>query len=257
MTHRPDQRPPISDDHLDALIRRAALAGPVEQSDTPANGLPLLTRLLLAAGLLGVAGAAIGLAVILTRPTQPSPTPTIADATPPPPELTPEPTVTETSKPTRSFVVARFTPEESKALAAALFPANQPAPDRPAAAEPVPPPDTTPDTTPDPARRDHLLALGRALRSAMNANDTLDLMPPAEQVEACRVWAADPSLRPVAFERLQHLASNPALADKVRHTAEALARDTAMRPWLMSYGFQDTARASADKAPRRTTKGGA
>ncbi len=253
MTHRPDQRPPLSDDHLDALIRRAALAGPVEQSNTPADGLPLLTRLLLTAGVLGVAGAAIGLAVILTQPGQKTPAPQIADATPPTPATAPEPANTEPPKPTRSFVVARFTPEESKALAAALFPDNEPAPDTVAAAEPVP----LPDTTPDPARRDHLLALGRALRSAMNANDTLDLMSPAEQVEACRVWAADPSLRPVAFERLQQLASNPALADQVRHTAEALARDTAMRPWLMSYGFQDTARASAGTAPRRTTKGGA
>ncbi len=91
----------------------------------------------------------------------------------------------------------------------------------------------------------------------MTANDTLDLMHPDQQIEACRVWAQDPSLRPVAFERLQQLASDPALAEQVSQTAQALARDAALRPWLMSYGFQDTARAKAEKPTRRTTKGGA
>lgn len=260
----------LTDDRLDALVRRAALAGPLEALGTPTGGLPILTRLLLALGLLGVAGAAIGFAVVLTRPAQPThtptPTPAIADAAPAPapPEADsdtdtePAPEAgAEPARPARSFVVARFTPEQSQALAAALFPESEP--EHRTAPAPAPPTSApTPAPTPDPARQDHLLALGRALRSAMTANDTLDLMHPDQQVEACRVWASDPSLRPVAFERLQHLASDPALAGPVRHTAEALARDTAMRPWLMSYGFQETARASAEKpSTRRTTKGGA
>ena len=265
MARRPHNTNPLNDDRLDDLVRAAAAAGPVEsgrESDR-GGGLPLVTRVLLASGVL--AAAAVGVAFVVTgvpATTPATPGPQVADATPADPvgEETdapiPEPTAqvaaveSDPSAVRRSVVLARFTPEESAGMAA-LFetPAPAPAP----AAEPTPNVDGAPAivaASPEPAAAsdEQLMALGRLLRSAEAARDTLALMSPGEQLEACRLWAAEPSLRPFAFERLSDLSMNPAVADDVRRAATAMASDPALSPWLQSYGL-----AMGDAVPTSAT----
>lgn len=90
-------------------------------------------------------------------------------------------------------------------------------------------------------RERRLHALGRTLRSADLARQTLDAMPASEQLEACRVWARDPSLRPVAFERLARLQDDPALAGECARIATEMSDDRFLLAWARSHGLRATA----------------
>lgn len=103
-----------------------------------------------------------------------------------------------------------------------------------------------PESTPEPraesprVREHRFLALGRTLRSADVAKQTLDAMPASEQLEACRVWARDPSLRPVAFERLAKLQNDPALAGECARIASEMSDDRFLLAWARSHGLRTT-----------------
>jgi hypothetical protein len=77
--------------------------------------------------------------------------------------------------------------------------------------------------------------LGELLLSARNAERVLDTLSPADQLDVCATWAAEPALRFVAFRRLEKLAGSPELANALAGVVNTLARDDVMRPWLMSY----------------------
>lgn len=84
-----------------------------------------------------------------------------------------------------------------------------------------------------------LRRLGEALRSATEARETLARLPLEQQLDACEQWAADPRLRPAAFEHLRALrASGTAGASEV---ADSLARRPELRGWLASYGLASPA----------------
>jgi hypothetical protein len=258
----------LTDDRLDVLIRRAAIAGPVRRPDDGVS-LPVLTRILIAMGVLATAGFTIAVLrpVAPTAPAQRvagAPSRSVereqvasgseasaveSEAVGPGSGSEPAPSDTRVlasaGPPARtSPVLLRFTPEESESLAG-LF--ATPAPSQPGSG------DVTREASqaaPHGSDRERLLSLGRVLRSAMVAHDTLDLMTPGEQVEACRVWATEPSLRPVAFERLARLALDPAVTDDVQQLARELAGDPTLRPWLTSYGF-----ARAGRSPMQSKTG--
>ncbi len=65
-------------------------------------------------------------------------------------------------------------------------------------------------------------------------------MPASEQLEACRVWARDPSLRPVAFERLAKLQNDPALAGECARIASEMSDDRFLLAWARSHGLRTT-----------------
>lgn len=90
----------------------------------------------------------------------------------------------------------------------------------------------------DAERARRFIALGRTLRSAELARQTLDAMPASEQLEACRVWAREPSLRPVAFERLARLQNDPALAGECARIASEMSEDNALLAWARSHGLR-------------------
>jgi len=244
-----DRRPPLSDDRLDELVRAATLAGPTEP-DRDRNELPPLTLALLASGLLGVAAVALAAAVWIG----PAAGPTAPVAERDPAEGAPAESATaeiasvearnerpvETGSGGRSLVVARFSPEESARLAW-LFDgqptAEAPAAEDSAAAARVVSTVAAASPPPPAVDADRIMALGRALRSADAARDALALMPAAEQLAACRLWAAEPSLRPIAFERLSVLSMHPTVADDVRRAARSMASDPSLTPWLRSYGL--------------------
>lgn len=99
-----------------------------------------------------------------------------------------------------------------------------------------PKPEPTPTRAqPDRSREKEILALGRAIRSADLARATLDTMSGEEQLEACRIWARDPSLRPVAFERLARLQNDPAHAAECARIASAMSEDRNLLAWARSH----------------------
>ncbi len=91
-----------------------------------------------------------------------------------------------------------------------------------------------------PSREREILALGRAIRSAEIARATLDAMPGEEQLQACRIWARDPSLRPVAFERLARLQDDPAYAAECARIANAMSEDKHLLAWARSHNLRTT-----------------
>lgn len=93
----------------------------------------------------------------------------------------------------------------------------------------------------DAERTRRYIALGRTLRSAELARQTLDAMPASEQLEACRVWAREPSLRPVAFERLARLQNDPALAGECARIASEMSDDSSLLAWARSHGLRTSA----------------
>jgi len=248
-------RPTFSDDRLDEMVRAAALAGPPAGEDA-SPGLPVLTRVLLGLGV--VAAASVAVALTLTvflpanqsvplqvaqadEPTLPVAEPFEATIADPGDQSDEAPAVSDgiaeaaadpVIRPAASLVIARFSPEESDRLAALFFPVDAQT-EETMAQVPVEPADEDEGLS----NRDHLLAIGRALRSADVARDALALMSPEEQLEACRLWSAEPSLRPIAFAHLSHLSMDPAVASDARRVAEALAIDASNRPWLASYGL--------------------
>lgn len=90
------------------------------------------------------------------------------------------------------------------------------------------------------ARERQILALGRAIRSAEIARATLNAMTGQEQLEACRLWARDPSLRPVAFERLARLQDDPAYAAECARIANAMSEDKHLLAWARSHNLRTT-----------------
>lgn len=88
------------------------------------------------------------------------------------------------------------------------------------------------------AREREILALGRAIRSADLARQTLDTMSGEDQLNACRIWARDPSLRPVAFERLAKLQDDPALAGACARIASEMSDDRSLLAWARSHGLR-------------------
>lgn len=80
--------------------------------------------------------------------------------------------------------------------------------------------------------------LGGTLRSAMTAQSVLDKLTPEEQLAVCAVWAREPRLRPVTFERLASLQNRPELKDRVNTLASELARSRDLLAWVRSYGLQ-------------------
>ena len=89
-------------------------------------------------------------------------------------------------------------------------------------------------------RERRYVALGRTLRSADVARGVLDAMEGAEQLEVCRVWARDPSLRPVAFERLARLQNDPSLAGECARIATEMSEDRGLLAWARSHGLRTT-----------------
>lgn len=111
-----------------------------------------------------------------------------------------------------------------------------------AASDPRPEPTPT-RAQPDRSREKELLALGRAIRSADLARATLDTMTGEDQLEACRIWARDPSLRPVAFERLARLQNDPAHAAECARIASAMSEDRNLLAWARSHRLRTDAQA--------------
>lgn len=73
------------------------------------------------------------------------------------------------------------------------------------------------------------------MRSADLARSSMLLLPVDQQVEIVRVWANEPSLRPVVFERLRELLRDPDAAPAARILRDALAQNPATRSWVSSY----------------------
>ena len=81
--------------------------------------------------------------------------------------------------------------------------------------------------------------LGELLRSANVAERILDLLPPREQLAVCKVWAHEPGRRPVAFDRLHRLSSDPELSGEVRTVIADLHQDRSLQKLLRSYRFTE------------------
>ncbi|MBM4107878.1 MAG: hypothetical protein FJ255_03560 [Phycisphaerae bacterium] len=80
-----------------------------------------------------------------------------------------------------------------------------------------------------------LVRIGRARLAADTSRRILDAMPAAMQIEACRAWADDPALRPVAFERLATLRDDPTVVAQVRELLAELAGRADLSAWVRSY----------------------
>ncbi|MBL0920643.1 MAG: hypothetical protein IBJ10_00785 [Phycisphaerales bacterium] len=80
-------------------------------------------------------------------------------------------------------------------------------------------------------------AFGRRLTSGRAAQEALLALPPERQIDACRAWAAHPSLRPATFEWLARLGASG--DESVRRAVAALRLEMharpELRPWLLSY----------------------
>lgn len=79
--------------------------------------------------------------------------------------------------------------------------------------------------------------MGERIRSAMEAEAALAAMSADEQLDACRVWAMEPRLRPVAFAQLRRLSEAEATREGAARAAADLAAQRELRPWLKSYGM--------------------
>lgn len=87
----------------------------------------------------------------------------------------------------------------------------------------------------DPAQREQAaLELGHALRSARAAEAALDALSPGEQLGVIRLWSRHPSLRPVAFDRLERLAAESPVSVEALDLARSLAGEPELSPWVHS-----------------------
>ena len=82
-----------------------------------------------------------------------------------------------------------------------------------------------------------MLIIARGVRSPDEGNAVLDLLDPAAQLRACAIWATVPRTRPIAFERLARLASDPALSDQARAILHQLERRPDLVPWLRMHAL--------------------
>ncbi len=91
-------------------------------------------------------------------------------------------------------------------------------------------------------------AVGERLRTGQAAEDVLASVDPETQIEACRAWAAHPTLRPVTFEWLARLGAST--DPDIRAAVASLRAEFASRPelqsWLRSYA---AARPGAPNTP--------
>ncbi len=81
------------------------------------------------------------------------------------------------------------------------------------------------------------LAFGQRLSSGQAAQEVLLSLPAGRQVEVCRAWALQPSLRPVTFEWLARLgeSEDASVRAAVRSLRAELAEHPELRSWLRSY----------------------
>lgn len=86
-----------------------------------------------------------------------------------------------------------------------------------------------------------LVRLGRARVAANTSRTILDSLPPTVQVSACRVWAEEPALRPVAFERLAALRHDPGVGESARSLIKELSERRDLLAWVRSYLGKDPA----------------
>jgi hypothetical protein len=202
---------------LDCEIRDALLHAPTPQQ-APARVLPRI------AALAACIALAIGGALFLLTRTPPVPTLPTQDmvVVEPPSALPTEPN-------TRLGSTSGFR------LVLSLGPRTAPKTPPDAVAVEAPPTDIL--AMDDASRRHTYLALGERIRSAASAEATLDTLPAAEQLEACRVWASEPHLRPVAFDRLRRLSVDASLADEVSTVLSELERTPGLDSWLRSYNL--------------------
>jgi len=77
--------------------------------------------------------------------------------------------------------------------------------------------------------------IGALLLSADTAREALLMLPPERRLDAVRVWARRPALRPVVFSSLQHMLANPDTRPLAQDLRRELADDPELRPWLASY----------------------
>jgi hypothetical protein len=81
--------------------------------------------------------------------------------------------------------------------------------------------------------------LGQMLRSAHVAELILDSLGPPEQLAVCDAWAREPHLRPIVFSRLQHLAVDDSMAEKLQVLVSDFSHDPELRAWLRAYQFDN------------------
>ncbi|TVQ33101.1 MAG: hypothetical protein EA376_03335 [Phycisphaeraceae bacterium] len=77
--------------------------------------------------------------------------------------------------------------------------------------------------------------IGALFLSADTAREALDMLPPQRRLDAIRIWAARPALRPVVFPAFADMLADPATADAARALRRELADIPELRPWLASY----------------------
>jgi len=77
--------------------------------------------------------------------------------------------------------------------------------------------------------------IGALLLSADTAREALLMLPPERRLDAVRVWARRPALRPVVFSSLQEMLANPATRSLAQDLRRELSEDPELRPWLASY----------------------
>lgn len=86
-------------------------------------------------------------------------------------------------------------------------------------------------------RRRGYLELGRAIHAAAVAKDILAAMEPAQRLEVCRIWAAEPDIQPVVFACLRDLNQIPELRADVRTLALELSDEPTLRSWVVGYAL--------------------
>lgn len=80
-----------------------------------------------------------------------------------------------------------------------------------------------------------LQQLAAMVRSGAIADQVLDTLPPAQQVEACRAWASEPRLRPAVFARLKKLMGDDEVGAAAAGLAKSFERSSELRAWAASY----------------------
>ncbi len=91
-------------------------------------------------------------------------------------------------------------------------------------------------TAADERTRDEFLRRqGEAIRSAARAEAFLDSLSAEDQLNACRVWAEDPRLRPAAFARLDRLRTHADLAQRYSAVMTHLSSRPELAAWVRSY----------------------
>jgi hypothetical protein len=192
-----------------------------------------LALLLTGAFIIGRLSASTPASSPSTPPIAHAPTPTPPDITP---EVSPAPAPEQrTASSVRTVLEIRYSAREPAPVDTAQIESSTLATD-------ITDPETSDKPAPasGPSRERQILALGRAIRSAEIARATLDAMPGEEQLQACRIWARDPSLRPVAFERLARLQDDPAYAAECARIANAMSEDKHLLAWARSHNLRTT-----------------